>query len=207
VHTTLFLVRHGETEWAKSGRVLGRRDIGLSATGREQAQRAAERLKGVELVEVLSSPLLRAVETAELIAAAHKIEIARDPRLTDFQAGKWEGKSYSEILADAEYQRFLRDPQAPEIPGGEGLAAIRDRVVASIDQALEDNELGSNICVVSHAGVLRVLLAHFLGMSVANYHRLRVQSGSISVLRFDSDRELPRVLAVNYGEALEALLE
>jgi broad specificity phosphatase PhoE len=206
LHTKLFLVRHGETEWAKSKKVLGRRDIGLSEAGRAQADQAAERLAQVDVAEILASPLLRAVETAERIAAHHKIEVARDPRLTDLQAGKWEGKSYDAVLADEEYQKFLRDPRSHSIPGGEPLDAIRDRVVASIEQALEDNELGSNIVVVTHAGVVRVLLAHYLGMSLANYHRLRVGSGSISILRFETDRELPRVLAVNHGGELASIL-
>ncbi len=206
MHTTLFLVRHGETEWAKSGRVLGRRDLGLSEAGRAQAAEVAERLAGTEVAEILTSPLLRAVETAEKIAERHQIEVARDPRLTDMQAGKWEGKTYQEVLSDEEYQTFLRDPRSPSIPGGEPLDAIRERVVASVEQALTDNELGANIVMVTHAGVVRVLLAHYLGMSLANYHRLRVGSGSISVLRFDSARELPRVLAVNYGGPLTIVL-
>jgi broad specificity phosphatase PhoE len=206
LQTTIFLVRNGETEWAKTRRVLGRRDLSLSDVGQRQAADSAERLAKTEVAEVLSSPLLRAVETAEKIATLHKMEVARDPRLTDFQAGKWEGKRYEEILAEEKFQNFLRDPQSHSIPDGEELGAVRDRVVASIEQALEDNDVGSNIIVVSHAGVVRVLLAHYLGMSLANYHRLRVGSGSISILRFDSDRELPRVLAVNHGGPLDVVL-
>jgi broad specificity phosphatase PhoE len=206
LQTTVFLVRNCETEWAKTQRVLGRRDLPLSDAGTQQAVAAAERLAKAEVAEVLSSPLLRAVETAERIATLHKIEVARDPRLTDFQAGRWEGMRYEDVLADQEFQSFLRDPRSHSIPGGELLETVRERVVGSIEQALEDNDVGSNIVVVTHAGVVRVLLAHYLGMSLANYHRLRVGAGSISVLRFDSDRELPRVLAVNHGAALDGVL-
>lgn len=206
MQTTVFLVRNADTEWSKTRRVLGRRDLSIAEEGARQAEAVAERLAKIEVAEVLSSPLLRAVETAEKIAALHKIEVARDPRLTDIQAGRWEGKRYDEVLADEEYQRFLRDPSSHDIPGGEPLDGVRDRVVGSIEQALEDNDVGSNIVVVTHAGVVRVLLAHYLGMSLANYHRLRVGPASISVLRWGSDRELPRVLAVNHGGALDLVL-
>ncbi|MSP62620.1 MAG: histidine phosphatase family protein [Myxococcales bacterium] len=207
MHTTLFLVRHGETAWSKSRRVLGRRDLALSDVGQAQAEALATHFARIEIAEVLTSPLLRAFETAEKIAAPHRIDVARDPRLTDLQAGQWEGKSFEEINALPEFQRFLRDPQADGIPGGEPLAAARERAVASVEQALADNEMGANIVVVTHAGVVRMLLAHYLGMSVANYHRLRASPGSISILRYDSARELPRVLAVNHIDSLERLLE
>jgi len=197
MHTTLFLVRNASTDWGREERIAGRRDIGLSAEGRTQAEELGKRLGAVELVEVLSSPLPRAVQTAERIAAAHKLEIARDPRLTDFDAGRWEGKKYAEVYATDEYKRFLASPMTEVIPGGERMAAVRDRMIGSVEQALQDNELGANIVLVSHAGPLRILVSHYLGMGLANYHRLRLSPASVTVLRFDSVRGIPRLLAVN----------
>ena len=206
METTLFLVRHGETAWTTSRRVMGRRDVGLSDAGRTQAEQVARHLYKVEVAEVLSSPLLRAFETAERVAAAHGIDVARDPRLVDVAPGRWEGMAWDEVAASPEYRAFVRNPDATGFPDGEGLDVVRDRALASIEQALEDNELGANIVVVTHAGVIRVLLAHWLGMRLASYHRLRVGSGSVSVLRWGSDRERPRVLAVNHGDSLESVL-
>lgn len=207
MYTTLFLVRHGETEWARARRVLGRRDLGLNEAGRAQAEVAAGRLSQVEIAEILSSPLVRAFATAELISRPHGIEVARDPRLTDVNVGRWEGKTYGEVRASPEFAVLAGGPQASPIPGGEALTAIRDRVVSSVEQALEDNQIGSNIVVVSHATVVRVLLAHYLGMDLAKYHCLRVGMGSLSVLRFDSDRAPPRVLALNHGSTLDEILQ
>jgi broad specificity phosphatase PhoE len=197
MHTTIFLVRNGTTDWSRDGRLAGRRDISLSAEGRAQAEGLAGRLKDVELAEILSSPLPRAVETAEAIGQGRSLEVARDPRLTDFNAGKWEGMKQGEISASDDYKSFIANPLAAAIPGGERLADARDRVVGSVEQALSDNELGANIVVVSHAGPLRLLIAHYLGMDLANYHRLRISPTSVTALRFESERGVPRILAIN----------
>jgi broad specificity phosphatase PhoE len=207
MHTDLYLVRNAATEWSRDRRVAGRRDLGLSADGQAQAAELGERLRNAEIAEVLCSPVLRAVETAERIARPHGLEVARDPRLTDLGAGKWEGMKHDEILVSDEYKRFLANPLSQSIPGGEKLMDARDRLVTSVNQALVDNELGANVVMVSHAGPLRVLLAHYLGMDLANYHRLRLSPASISILRFDSEEGIPRLLAVNCTGSLEAVVK
>jgi broad specificity phosphatase PhoE len=202
MHTDLYLVRNAATEWSRERRVAGRRDLGLSAEGQAQAAELGEQLRSLEVAEVLCSPVLRAVETAERIAKPHGVEVARDPRLTDLGAGSWEGMKHDEIGSSDEYKRFLANPLSESIPGGEKLMDARDRLVASVNQALVDNELGANVVMVSHAGPLRVLLAHYLGMDLANYHRLRLSPASISILRFDSEHGIPRLLAVNCNGSL-----
>jgi broad specificity phosphatase PhoE len=206
VFTTLYLVRNGATDWVREGRLTGRREIALSETGVAQAERLAERLKEVDFAEVLSSPLPRAVQTAERIAAPHRLDVARDPRLTDTDAGAWEGERYEVIRGTPEYQRLLTDPLGASPPRGERLADVRDRVVASIDQALSDNELGASVAIVSHAGPLRLLLAHYLALDTQRYHRLRIAAGTVSILRFDSERTIPRVLAMGWGGDLADIL-
>lgn len=197
MYTTLFLVRNADTEFSRERRVAGRRELGLSAAGRAQAGDLRDRLRGLDIAEILASPLPRAVETAEILAATAGLGLVRDPRLTDFAAGQWEGRTHDEIGASQEYRRFIEDPVAESIPGGERLVEVRERMMAAVSQALGDNELGANIVVVSHAGPLRVLLAHFLGMSLVHYHRLRLSPASLSVLRFESEAGVPRVLAIN----------
>lgn len=199
VETRVYLIRHGITDWHRERRVLGQRDMALNAEGMEQANQAAEGLGGLNIAEVISSPLVRALQTAELVGAKFGIEVARDPRLIDFRVGKWEGMVYDDIEASPEYQRFLANPLSERIPGGENLEEVKTRAVAAIEQALEDNPSGDAIAVITHAGIIRVLLTHYLGSPAANYHRIRVAPGSISVLSFTDDRELPRVLAVNWS--------
>ena len=199
MYTTLFLVRNADTDFTRDGRVAGRRDIGLSAAGRAQAANIRDRLVAAkpEIVEILASPLPRAVETAEIIAAPLGHGVVRDPRLIDFDAGRWEAQSHKDIGASPEYQRFIADPIAEQIPGGEKIGDVRDRIVSSVSQALADNELGANILIVSHAGPLRVLLAHYLGMNLVHYHRLRLSPASMSILRFESEHGVPRILTIN----------
>ena len=197
MYTTLFLVRNADTEFTRDRRVAGRRDIGLSRDGRAQAAELRDRLVNVEMGEILASPLPRAVETAEIIAAASGLGVVRDPRLVDFDAGRWEGRTHDEIGGSPEYRRFIEDPVSESIPGGEKLIDVRDRMIAAVSQALADNELGTGVVIVSHAGPLRVLLAHYLGMNLVHYHRLRLSPASLSVLRFESEVGVPRVLAIN----------
>jgi broad specificity phosphatase PhoE len=200
--TKVFLIRHGVTDWHRDGKLLGQRDIPLNDDGRAQAERAAEGLDGIPIAEVISSPLLRALQSAEAIGERVGIEVARDPRLTDLRVGKWEGRPYDDIAATEEYQSYLADPLTQRIPGGESLGEVQRRATAAIEQALADNPSGDAIAVVTHAGVIRILLAHYLGSAAGNYHRIRVSPGSISVLSFADDRELPRVLAVNWCPSL-----
>jgi broad specificity phosphatase PhoE len=206
LETTVFLIRHGVTAWHAEGRVLGQRDIPLSQPGIVQAEEAAAALRGVKMSEVLSSPLQRAIQTAEIIGQETGIEIARDPRLIDFQLGKWTGMTYADVAKNEEYQRFVQQPESERIPGGESLEDIRRRAVAAVDQALRDNATGDALAIVTHAGIIRVLITHYMGSRPANYHRVRVSPGSISILGFTDDRQLPRVLAVNLVGSIERAL-
>ena len=206
MNTTVFLVRHGETDWTRERRILGQRDLGLNANGVNQAHATAMALKGLEITEVISSPLLRAVQTAEVLAGLCDMDVARDPRLTEMAFGRWEGMPHDAALVDPDYRSFIDDPDATHVPGGERLSDVRDRATAAVRQTLADNPSRSNLIVVSHASLIRVLLVHYLGLGLGSYHRLRVSPGSISVLRFGDDRELPRILAINHLTAIKSLL-
>jgi broad specificity phosphatase PhoE len=203
VDTTIFLVRNAATAWTRDGRITGRRDLDLSPEGRAQTDQLAAQLARIEISEVLVSPQQHAVQTAEPIAARHGLEVARDPRLGDLAVGAFEGMSGALVSVSEDYRRWL-DGNA--LSGVEPLADARDRMLASLTQALADSELGANVVLVSHAGPLRLLLAHALGMELGQFHRLRLSPASVSVLRFGSDPGAPRVLAMNCGESLPALL-
>lgn len=203
----MFLIRHGVTEWHHQGRVLGRRDVPLSEGGLAQARDAADLFGELVIDDLISSPLQRALQTAEIIAERYNLHVARDPRLSDFDVGKWAGQTYEAVAATPEYQRYLADPRTLGIPDGETLEDIRLRAVAALEQALADSPSGESIGVVTHAGIIRVLLAHYLGSPPGNYHRIRVSPGSVSVLSFADDRELPRVLATNCVGSLARVLD
>lgn len=205
LETKVFLIRHGNTDWHEQGKLMGRRDRPLSQDGVAQAERAAVGLEGVPIAEVLSSPLLRAVQTAEIIGKRFGIDIARDNRLTELSLGRWEGMYLNEIANTPEYQQFLADPLVTAIPDGENLEHARRRAASALEQALEDSPTGDAVAVVTHASIIRVLLTHYMGAPPSMYHRVRVSPGSISVLSF-SNESAPRVLAFNWcGNIAESL--
>ena len=195
--SNVFLVRTGETAW-RGKRVLGRRDVGLSEAGLAQAWAAADSLAPVTVDELIASPLARATETAGCIAERFKVDLARDQRLTAIDVGPWEGRALEDLERDPGYQK-LRGLEGEAFPMGERLADVRDRVVASVEQALTDNSTGSNIVLVLHGGPLRVALAHYLGMPLGHYPRLRAAHGSLSMVRFTPDYARCDVLVVNGG--------
>lgn len=204
--TTVFLVRHGVTAWHHERRVLGQNDVPLSTEGLAQANTTAELLADQPVVDVICSPLQRSLSTAECIAKKHSIQPARDLRLTDFQVGPWEGKTHEEVARDPLYQRFIANPLSEEIPGGETLRQVLARGRKAMDQAIASAADSDALVVVTHAGIIRVLLTYYLGSPPANYHLLRVNPGSISVLQFSDPNTLPRVLAVNHGNSFESIL-
>jgi broad specificity phosphatase PhoE len=206
VETTVFLVRHGVTDWHREHRLVGQRDLPLSADGVAQARAAAEALAGLAIGEILCSPLLRAVQTAEIIAAPFGAAITRDPRFGELRYGRWEGMTHDELGQSADYRRFLADPLAERLPGGEGLVQARDRAIAAVEQALRDAPAGERLAIITHTGIVRVILAHYLGAELATWHRLHIAPGSISVLAFRDDREPPRVLATGWRGALKEVL-
>lgn len=204
--TKVFLIHHGTTDWHRDGKLLGRRDIPLNEEGQAQAQRMAEALDGVRIAEVISSPLQRALQTAELIGKRFDIELARDNRLIDFHLGLWEGKSPDAVMDSPAYQQFLADPVAASMPEGESFQEVKRRAVAAVEQALEDNPSGAAIAIITHARVIRVLLTHYMAAPPATYHRLQLNPASLSVLLFSHDSTMPHVLAVNWTGPLDSLL-
>ena len=206
METTVFLIRHGVTDWHRDRRVVGQREVPLNSEGIQQAKATALALSHIPIGEIISSPALRAVQTAEIIAALFKADITRDPRLGDLRYGKWEGMSYTEIEKTPEYQKILLNLLTEKLPGGEDLTQARDRSIRAIEQALRDAPAGESLAVVSHASVLRLILSHYLGTNVVNFHRIRLSPCSVSVLQFRDDRELPRVLAVGWRPILTEVL-
>ena len=201
----VFLVRSGETKWRATDRLLGRRDIGLSEAGEAQAEHAIGLLGDVEVAEILTSPLERTMATAAHFAKRYSVEIARDRRLTALDVGKWEGATSKETSEADEFQSFLAGG-ATGFPDGEQFAQVRGRMTASVEQALDDNPGGANIVIVSHGGPLRVLLAHYLGIPLGQYHGLQLMHGGLSIVRFDADLAEAWVMGINVGQLVPTLL-
>jgi alpha-ribazole phosphatase/probable phosphoglycerate mutase len=160
--TTLLLIRHGQTEWNNQGRYTGQSDIPLNSTGREQARRLALELGDNPPDVIVSSDLIRARETADLIAAACGLPVTSDPRLREIDQGAWEGMQFSDIKAEygREFADRLADPLLVAPPQGETVGQVRDRVMAAVRDLLQAHG-GRRVAIVAHGLVLALIKAHY----------------------------------------------
>ncbi len=190
----LALVRHGLTDWNESGRVMGRSDVPLNERGQRQAAAVAVALADGALDGVVASPQRRALETAAPIAAAHRLQVTADPDLAEVWVGAWQGQTFQELRDNPDVARYLSDPThvCDEI---EDASSVQRRVITALDR-LRSDQAGARVAVVSHGDPIRLLLAHCLGMPLAEFRRLHVAPGSISVVRLGS--RLSQVLAINW---------
>ena len=192
--TILLLVRHGETDWLGE-RLAGRLpDVHLNAQGREKAEILAAMLTPFSLAAVYSSPLERALETAEPTARAAGKQIIQDPQLQEVDFGDLAGKPFSELRGIPLWQEVHHRPAEVRYPGGESLQDAQQRAVKMIGEIHAGWE--SDIVVVfTHADTIRLALAHFLQMPLVAYHALAADPASVSVLSFT--RKGIRVIGIN----------
>jgi broad specificity phosphatase PhoE len=174
----VFLVRHGETEWTLSGQHTSRTDLPLTDHGREQAQAAARQLAGHEFARVLSSPLQRAVETAQLAGFGDRVQLRDDLREWDY--GEYEGLTTPQVRERDPGWSLWHSPS----PGGETpeqVAARVDRVIAEARAAAGD------VAIFAHGHVLRVLAARWLEQDPRFGERLALQTATVSVLGYEHE--------------------
>ena len=202
--TRLLLVRHGNTAWHGQSRVLGQNDIPLDEAGHEQARHVAEVLAGVGITQILTSPLARAAETAAALAERAGVAPSADSRLTDMRVGEWEGMTYGDLAERDDYRRFLADPLGSQIPGGETLEQALERASAAVTAAIEPRTADEIVAVVTHSDIVRLLLCHYLGASLAQYTKLRVAVGSVSSVILSGDTS--KVLLTNWRPSLHEIL-
>jgi broad specificity phosphatase PhoE len=173
----VWLLRHAETEWSRSGQHTGRTDIPLTDAGREVARKLGERLAGEDFALVLCSPLSRARETAQL--ARLECSGLRDD-LLEWDYGEYEGLTTPEIRKDRPDWFLWRDG----VPGGEmpdDVAARCDRVAAEVRAA------EGRVALVAHGHILRALAARWIDAPIDLGGRLHLGTGTVSVLAYERE--------------------
>jgi len=168
--TRVFMVRHGATVLSAEDRFAGATDVALSDEGREQTLRLAQRLTGEKIAAVFASPLGRTVETAQILAKPHTLEVQTRDGLREISHGHWEQLTRREVEErfPKEAAEWERDPYTFAPVGGESGLAVTARALPVLLQLVREHP-GKNILVVSHKATIRLLLSSLLGFDPRRY--------------------------------------
>ena len=186
--TEIILVRHGETEWNVAEIFRGRLDIELNQTGIKQAGLLAEYLSSAKIDAIYSSPLKRALKTAEIVAGHHNLDVAIKPGLTDFNYGKWQGLSHQEVKDKYKelYARWINHPDQVAIPEGESLTDVSQRARDVITEIISRHE--GTVVLVSHRVVNKVLICALLGLDNSHFWNIRQDTCAITAFTYENER-------------------
>lgn len=183
----LYLIRHGETEWALSGRHTGRTDIPLTQNGEEEARSLGKHMRDIQFSQVLTCPLQRAQQTCALVGLKPVPEI--EPDLIEWDYGDYEGKRSVDIRQERPDWNIFRDgcPQG-EMPAQ--ISARADRLLARLCK------LDGNIALFSHGQIGAVLAARWIGLAVVEAQHFPLGTASVSIFTFDSHHPTVPVIAL-----------
>lgn len=193
---TLILVRHGENDWSRKNKLAGRiPGVHLNETGHQQAHAVAQRLAALPIKAIYSSPVTRCVETAAYIADTHRLATLFVDELGEVEYGEWEGKKIKKLARKPQWRAVQFFPSRMRFPQGEALREVQFRAVQAIEEIAAQHEK-ETIVVVSHADIIRLVLAHYLGVHIDLFQRLVISPASASVLHLSPDG-MVRVLRFN----------
>lgn len=191
---TILLIRHaahGHLGNILTGRMEG---VGLTTEGMRQAERLGDRLKEQPLIAVHSSPSLRAQQTAQVVARAHRLEVGTVDDLAEVDFGVWTGRSFAELHADPRWRDWNEQRGTAAAPDGETMLAVQERAWRHV--AENAGKVGeAMIAMVSHCDVIRAVIARALGMSLNNLLRFDIAPASVSRLAVGSWGE--KVISIN----------
>jgi broad specificity phosphatase PhoE len=192
----VILVRHAQTEWNRAERFRGLTDIELNETGHRQAQAVADRLRKWKIHAIGASPLRRALQTAQPIAEAWRLEVQPLKGLNDIDYGTWAGRSPAEVAREHGdlYRMWLDTPHLIQFPEGESLEQVRSRAVDALERICLHHE-SQTVALVSHQVVNRVLICAVLGLSNASFRQTAQDNAAINM--FEAQDEKYRLLLLN----------
>jgi probable phosphomutase (TIGR03848 family) len=192
--TSLYFVRHGVTAHTPhklSGWLPG---IPLSADGRAEAEAAATILERVKFHAIFSSPLERTLETAQILAARQKVDVTVRKGLGEVRYGRWTDRSYASLRRTKLWDRVQHWPSTARFPDGESLSEVQARALGELEKILAEYPR-HRVCCVTHADVIRLVVAHYLGVHIDLFQRIVIGPASITVISVGDDG--PKVIAVN----------
>jgi len=179
----LLLIRHGENDFVKTGKMAGHTPgVHLNERGKQQAAELGETLKEVPLAGIYSSPLERAVETAEPIVQGRDIRIQIRPGLIESNIGDWQGSEIKNVRKLPEWQMVQSQPSRFRFPGGESFQEMQTRLVNEIETIAKAHGPEDIAAVVFHSDPIKLVVAYYLGMPLDNFQRISIDTASVTML-------------------------
>jgi phosphoserine phosphatase len=193
--TRIVLVRHGRTEWNRGQIFRGTVDIPLDEQGRKEAACARDWLKEETFHVAYSSPLSRAVETAEIILEPHGLTVRRHEGLTDLNYGDWQGKSNEEVkrIYPELCHQWKEAPHTVVFPNGEGLDAVRDRALAAVEEVVTEHP-DRTVLLAAHRVVNKVLIASLLGLDNSHFWEIGQDTAALNEFVHQGGKWICRLL-------------
>ena len=184
--TLLLLIRHGENEYVKTGKMAGRLPgVHLNERGQKQAEALGEALKDVPIKAIYSSPLERAMETAAPIASARKLQIIQEPGVMEADIGKWQGKSLKVLQLTKVWKVVQNSPSRFRFPDGESFPEMQSRIAGALEGIVKKHNkphADAIVAVVFHSDPIKLAVSHFLGLPLDNFQRLSCDTGSLTAI-------------------------
>jgi probable phosphomutase (TIGR03848 family) len=192
----LLLIRHAQNDYNRTGRLAGRlAGVHLNEEGIRQARALGERLASVNLQALYSSPLERAVETALEIARHHPaLELQIEEGISEVDVGKWAGQRLRQLARSRLWSIVQGYPSGAYFPAGEGIREMQARAVAVVERIALQHPYG-RVAIVSHADVIKAIVAHYAGIHLDLFQRLTVAPASISIIHLH--RRGPSIQCLN----------
>jgi alpha-ribazole phosphatase len=186
--TRLYLIRHGEVAGAGVPRYNGHTDVSLSERGVAQYHKLKERFAGTGVTACYTSDLTRCVAGAEIICQRLGIKPVLSPNLRELNIGKWEGKSWTELMAQypVEWQARLDDIVNYRVPGGENLIDLETRIIPEINGIVERHR-GEEALVVAHGGANRIILLNAIGASFSSIFNIEQSYACMNIIDYYAD--------------------
>ena len=202
--TRLIIVRHGRTEWNRVERFRGRADIGLDEVGMKQAESAAKRIGEWPVSAIYSSPLRRALTTAEIMAGPLGLNVQLMPGIIDIDYGAWQGLSTEDVVArdDHLYSRWIESPNKVKFPGGESFVEVRERAASAVNDLIQRHPK-QTVVLVSHKVICQILILSLLDLDSSHFWQITQDVCAMNL--FEVRGGIPSALFLNDTCHLESL--
>lgn len=193
--TRFLLIRHAVNDWVKTGKLAGRTpEVHLNDEGNAQAVALGQRMANIGLTALYSSPLERTIETAEAIAKYQKDAVVQvEEGILEVGYGKWQGTKIAKLAQKKAWYTVQHFPTRMQFPDGETMRGAQMRAVDTVEQLYDVHPKGT-VALVGHSDVIKMILAHYLGMHLDMFQRIVVSPASISSLSLSDNRPMIEVI-------------